>query len=216
MTYTLLFQKEDTVANFNGITTGTGAITLTAGNFSVSGTQLFVLDGDTANAEVVSATVSGTTLTLVSRGLDGTSAVTHTAGCKVGMYFVPSHYGDLGKVGASDAWTSHTATLGGFSGTPTQDNAYQKLGKSVLIRISISGTSNATSFTFSLPYASKVNQHIIPTSAQDSGAYVTATLPSLVLAASSTTATAYKDIGGALWTASGTKAVEAYFVYEAA
>ncbi len=69
MAYALQFQKTDVVSNFNGITTGTGAITLTSGNFSASGTQLYVIDYDTANAEVVSATVSGTTPTLGQQGL---------------------------------------------------------------------------------------------------------------------------------------------------
>lgn len=110
MAYALQFQKTDVVSNFNGITTGTGAITLTSGNFSASGTQLYVIDYDTANAEVVSATVSGTTLTLVARGLDGTSAVTHTAGAKIGAFFVPSHYSILSNH-MEDGWTELPYTL---------------------------------------------------------------------------------------------------------
>lgn len=131
MAYALQFQKTDVVSNFNGITTGTGAITLTSGNFSASGTQLYVIDYDTANAEVVSATVSGTTLTLVARGLDGTSAVTHTAGAKIGAFFVPSHYSILsnhmedGWVESPDTWvyaSASTFTISGVDRTST----YQK------------------------------------------------------------------------------------------
>lgn len=162
MAYTWLFQKEDTVANFNGITTGTGAITLTTGNFSVSGTQPYVLDGDTANAEVVTATVSGTTFTLVARGLDNTSAVTHTAGCKVGMYAVPSHYANgLGAIAANDAWTAWTPSYGAGGsmtyGTVTTNSArYMQLGKTVFFAINATGTTGGSAsdrLTFTAPVA---------------------------------------------------------------
>lgn len=90
MAYTLLFQKSDTL---NGdIGTGTGSITLTAGNFTVSGEQLYVIDPDSASAEVVKATVSGTTMSLTERGVDDTSAVIHSDGASIIMAFVPSHY----------------------------------------------------------------------------------------------------------------------------
>lgn len=90
MAYTLLFQKSDTL---NGdIGTGTGSITLTAGNFTVSGEQLYVIDPDNSSAEVVKATVSGTTMSLTERGVDDTSAVIHSDGASIIMAFVPSHY----------------------------------------------------------------------------------------------------------------------------
>lgn len=94
MAYTLLFQKSDTVATWT-IGASTGAITLTNGNFTVVGEQLYVIDYDTTSAEVVKATVSGTTMTITERAVDGTSVATHGAGSTVIMALVPSHYQDI-------------------------------------------------------------------------------------------------------------------------
>lgn len=98
----LLFQKEDTLAST--MTAGATSATLTSGNFTftASGQQYLVIDYDVpAKAEVVLATVSGTSLTSVTRAQDGTSAVEHAAGAKVGMMFVPSHYNSIANLNAA-------------------------------------------------------------------------------------------------------------------
>ncbi len=48
------------------------------------------------------------------------------------------------------AWTTFASVITGFSGTPSQTVKELKIGKTVFVSVSISGTSNATSFTFSL------------------------------------------------------------------
>lgn len=94
MAYILQTNKSDTL---NGsISSGATSATLTSGNFgSPSGTQLYVIDYDNANLEVVSATVVGTAMSSITRNLDGTSAVAHASGAKVLCALVPSHYAAL-------------------------------------------------------------------------------------------------------------------------
>lgn len=51
----------------------------------------------------------------------------------------------------STAWTTFVSTITGFSGTPTQTCSFKQVGKIVFCEVIISGTSNATTFTFTLP-----------------------------------------------------------------
>lgn len=53
-------------------------------------------------------------------------------------------------------WTNYgaTSTIVGFSGTPTKNIWYKKVGDIVSVRGSIEGVSSRTDFTFTLPYTS--------------------------------------------------------------
>lgn len=72
-----------------------------------------------------------------------------------------------GEINAS--WVSYTPTLTGFTGTPTINYAkYKKIGTQVTISMYVSGTSNSTAKTFSIPFPSSsssaatsmsINQH---------------------------------------------------------
>ena len=111
--------------------------------------------------------------------------------------------------------TAHSATLTGFSGTPTQNNKYTRIGKWVALYIDIVGTSNATSFTLTLPFAAKAADRQGGFTVSDNG--VAQTLPGLiVLGAASSTATVYKTHDTAsTWTNVNSKAIRGMLLYEA-
>lgn len=216
MAYVLQTAKSDTL---NGaISAGATSFTLTSGNFgSPSGTQLYVIDYDVpASLEVVSATVAGTAGTSVVRGLDGTTGVTHASSAKVLAAFVPSHYTQLGPLAASDSWTAWVPTFAGFSVDPAIVSArYFQVGKLVWFYINMGqGTSNATTFTFTLPVAAKTANIIIGTGNRtDNGA--DGTVGAIYSAAASTTATVRANIASGAWTNTGGKSIIASGFYEA-
>jgi len=116
---------------------------------------------------------------------------------------------------ASEAWTTWTPTFTGFTGTITIEAARnQQLGKFVYCRLFAYGTSNSTSFTATLPVASKSTGRLSVICVDDNGTWSTAGMISLT--AGSTTATLYTSGNGAPFTSFGTKGVDGNFFYEAA
>lgn len=92
----------------------------------------------------------------------------------------------------------------GFSGTPTQNGRFSIHRGDIFMKYSISGTSNATTFTFTLPVISLEAAETLASMSFDNG--VPGNSPSRVaFGAGSTVATAYKTIDGAGWTNSGSK-----------
>lgn len=67
--------------------------------------------------------------------------------------------GNDSRFPSQSAWSTHSSTITGFSGTPTQDIAYMTIGKTMYVRVLITGTSNATTFTFTIPSNAKVVQY---------------------------------------------------------
>jgi len=125
----------------------------------------------------------------------------------------------LGTTGG--AWTSYTPTQTGWASTTTLLGRYIQIGKTVIVDFNVSGTSNATSCTLTLPVAAKNTAGIYYESMivaiQDNGAnpvnpgktFVdTSTNPNIM--------TLYKDISGGAWTATGGKSVRSTLIYEAA
>lgn len=113
MSYTLQFGLTDTIATGSTLNSGATSTTLTSGNFgSPSGTQLYVVDYDIpGSAEIISATVAGTAMTSITRGLSGGAAGTtnHAASAKIGAIFVPQHYAALVD---GSGWSTSAITLG--------------------------------------------------------------------------------------------------------
>lgn len=117
----------------------------------------------------------------------------------------------------SDAWTdfSGTITYTGFSGTPTTTIAlWKQIGKTVFVKVDMSGTSNSTSFGFSLPFtATGGNATVSIGRGVNSGTY-SASVYGTINSGTSTCGLALNDSGTG-WTASGTKGVRCSFFYEA-
>lgn len=108
------------------------------------------------------------------------------------------------------AWTP---TLGGFSGTPTVTARVTRFGKIAFCHLLISGTSNATTFTFTLPYTSaNTTTQRMQVLIQNNGVTAAGMMDIL---ANSTTVNVYLASGGA-FTGSGTKGAYLTFFYEMA
>ncbi len=119
---------------------------------------------------------------------------------------------------ASDAWTDFSGTIsyGGFSGTPTTNLAkYKKLGNTCFVMIDMSGTSNATTFTITLPFNSNSGSTI--NLARVTNNSTTSTAPQYgTLSAASAILTLTLGDSSSAWTSSGTKGCRLSFFYETA
>lgn len=120
--------------------------------------------------------------------------------------------GDDSRFPQQTSWTSWTSTLGGFSGTPTQTCTYIQMGKTVICEITINGTSNATTFTLTLPVAA-LSRIAYFGDSQNAGSRTNGVLKTR---AGSTTADAYINMAEAGWTNSGTKELRITITYQAA
>lgn len=212
--YTLQTRKTDALLNV--MAAGAATTTLTGGAFGTpTGQQIITIDYNVAArtadflCTLAGASVSSMTL------LNGPD-VEHPAGALVAMNFVDDHYGDLGKIAASDPWTVWVPVFTGFSADPTSVVArYFQLGKMVWFSISMTpGTSNTTAFTLTLPVAAKTVGQLVATGNRvDNG--TGSVVGAIYSRAASTTADVYANIGGAGWTGSSTKGITANGFYEA-
>jgi hypothetical protein len=119
---------------------------------------------------------------------------------------------------ASTAWQAWTPTFTGFSASPSVTAArYIQIGKTVYLTLqSTAGTSNANSFTFTLPVAAKSTGNFMVANITDN-TVTAAGVGMVALLASSTTATVYKDGASTAWTTSGSKNANiGLLIYEAA
>jgi hypothetical protein len=117
-----------------------------------------------------------------------------------------------GATWMSSAWTPAPT---GFSGTPTTTNCtFVQVGKLVFMHLDISGTSNATTLTFTLPVAARYTERI-PIPVTNNGGNPTA-LGLLQTTASSTAASCFLDLGATAFTNVNAKALRPHIVmYEA-
>lgn len=163
MAYNPLFQESDTIAAGSSLLSGATSCTITNGNFGTpTGTQLYVVDAAVpGTAEIISASVVGTAVTSVVRGLAGGAPGTtnHFQNATIGSLWVPQFLGNgLGAIASNDAWTawSPTYSAGGSMtlGSVTTNLAhYFQVGKMVFYRLDSSGgtiggtPANALRFT---------------------------------------------------------------------
>jgi hypothetical protein len=108
---------------------------------------------------------------------------------------------------------SGSITITGFSGTPTVTFRQLVVGKIVMLNFSITGTSNATSFTITGMPTAAHNQTYVPILVTDNG-----TNDIGLFAMNSTTVTFYQGdlFNPTSWTASGTKSAYGSVIYESA
>lgn len=118
--------------------------------------------------------------------------------------------GELGS-----AWQSYTTNVVGFSGTPTDECAYTQIGKTVILRVYFSGTSNTTNLSFDLPVtAANIFNEMSSGLATNNGTQDSS--PARIYTNTTTTAVATRNAGTSNWSSSGTKGLRAIFIYEAA
>ncbi len=121
---------------------------------------------------------------------------------------------DLTKL-ASPAWTAYSATLVGWSGTPTQDNSYTQVGKTVVFQYDITGTSNSTSTTITLPVTAAAGNFETCTGLAKNNS-TTDISPARAFHSNTTTLSLQRLAGSGTWANSGTKQVRGIHTYEAA
>ena len=119
------------------------------------------------------------------------------------------------KPAGEGVWADYGAssTLVGWAATPTVNIWTKKIGKTVFVQFNISGTSNATGASFTVPYASKGNVVEFMFRGQNSTSTFGAGMADM---GTTTTVDLYKDASAATWTNSGTKAMQGQFFYESA
>jgi hypothetical protein len=111
---------------------------------------------------------------------------------------------------------SSSSTVVGWAATPTKEIIYKTIGKEVHVYYYITGTSNSTEATFTVPLTSHATLPSNGTAchtamAADNGA--TANGGYILLPKDSATVSCYKTISAGAWTASGTKSVQGEFFY---
>lgn len=105
---------------------------------------------------------------------------------------------------------SATSTIVGWSSFTFKEIYTRKIGSMLFVNYRLQGTSNATGVTFTVPYSIDALTYSTSAYIIDNGSAQTA--PGWMISASaSATITVYKDMSGAAFTDSGTKAVRGQF-----
>lgn len=154
-------------------------------------------------------------------GTNGTRAIFINASQQVGVGTnSPGSVLDVSSGGNTvltmGAWSAWTPTFTGFSTDPTGWTArYIRIGKTIIATFisGTSGTSNATTFTITLPVAANTANIGYPILVQNNGA-VSSAPGRMDLTAASTTGTIYNDMGALAFTASGNKSCWFTISYE--
>lgn len=160
MSFTPQFAKNTTLADTMAIDETTSA-TLSSAVFTDFTDDYLVIDYDIpAKREVIKCNVTGTAISSITREQEGTSAVEHASGAKVGYMFLPSHYNALKDgTGLSYTWKNWTPTIaasGSMTTASTSITAARYLQVGSIVHFSISfttttGGSAGTYITFTLP-----------------------------------------------------------------
>jgi len=168
-----------------------------------------------ANAGIVDTKLA----TISTAGKVSGAALTSLASTPAGAGVLPFANGGTNAAGA--AWTDYstTSTTVGWSSISTKQIYTKKIGTTVFVAFYITGTSNSTSTTFTVPYAS-ASVVVIQTGlsyAVDNSAAL-GYQPGIYLQNGLSAVGCFPAISntGIGWTASGTKTVCGQFWYEAA
>ena len=108
------------------------------------------------------------------------------------------------------------STITGFSSVANRRIGYKKIGKTVLVDFFISGTSNATTFSFTLPSTlANISYYYISVAVNgsDNSSHLT-NAAELTINPNSNVANLYTNFNNGAWTASGTKTAYGQFRYE--
>lgn len=112
---------------------------------------------------------------------------------------------------------TYTPTVTGFSSTTTAQGSYTIEGKRCILSIDITGTSDATGFTFTLPFTAdaniQTNLFMLDARGVDNGTAMAD--PALIRTRNGTSniADVYKTLAGGAWTGSGTKGINGTLIY---
>ncbi|MCK9629456.1 MAG: hypothetical protein M0R37_12810 [Bacteroidales bacterium] len=159
------------------------------------GTKLSYTDSGAKYSVVVSAAfVTDTTITCIGDGLTG-GVISNAR-----YSYASTPYGFPAKF-------AHTPAYSGWAATPTFACWFSINGRLLTYYFAISGTSNATSASITLPVAAAAATAAPIAIKTDNGADDAANVGNAQIAASSATLAFVRTGSGNTWTASGTKAV---------
>ncbi|GAC1502298.1 MAG: hypothetical protein NVS1B10_07010 [Candidatus Saccharimonadales bacterium] len=113
----------------------------------------------------------------------------------------------------AEPWTSFTSTLVGWSGSPTQFIHYITVGKTCTIYFNMTGTSNSTTTSFTIPAYPLYSQNLASCRVTDSG-IIQATPGLCILTAGVITVNCFLKMDGTGFSNTGTKTLEGVLVYE--
>jgi hypothetical protein len=172
------------------------------------GSRIKLTQSATVKYFVVTAVsvASGTTTVTIFAGSDYTLANSAISANYHSYVVNPQGYPD---------WFTYNCAPTGFSGTPTQRSSrFAVHARTCHAYVDITGTSNATTFTFSLPIAAQRSFEAWAAQGTNNGANPTSPFLAGLGSAPTSTATVNTNWQGAAWTASGTKGVQVSMTYE--
>lgn len=180
------------------------------------------IDNSTITVDSIAGHTSASTVTVA--GLQITSGVLVTSNSVVATNVAASAITPeklLSGNGTTWPTTAYTPTVTGWAATPTVSARYIQIGKTVFLNFTISGTSNTTGATMTLPVAARSSGSFTYDGmngyAQNNSAEITTGSRWFIDPGASTTlVNFYKDTAFAVWTNSGTKLVRGLIIYEAA
>ena len=109
---------------------------------------------------------------------------------------------------------SESANVVGWSSFTTKLIAARQLNvDTVLVTYFLAGTSNSSEVSFILSKAAEASCYAVPGLARDNGSLLTSPAQ-IVLLQDESIVNVYKDITGAVWTASGSKEIAGQFIYK--
>jgi hypothetical protein len=116
------------------------------------------------------------------------------------------------------AWTDYsaTSTIVGWTSFTTKKIYTKKIGKTVFVQYNIVGTSNATTTSFTVPYATADIMHITDSIGYTADNGTQETNGSIDIPNNSSVVGCYRTPASSAWTASGSKVCAGQFSYEVA
>lgn len=213
-TYTLP-DATSTLANLTSTQTFTNktltAPTITGGSIDQSTITVDSIAGHTSST---TGTIYGLSISSGKVGTNGviTASITDSA-------VTPAKL--VAGTGATWVTATLTPTKTGWASTTKNVWQYVQMGKMVWLYFDISGTSNSTSTNVTLPIAARSFSATNLFEGTyglgvDNGAPITQPRWDIDLSGSSTTCNFFTTYAGGGWTASGTKQIRGYIIYEAA
>lgn len=206
---------------------GVGATTVELNNtapYTDNDIVCLTIDPDTPKQATFVGKVNGSNIVDVV-WTEGNLGASHDIGATVADYVSATHYALIskhlskslnadGSLNIEGAWTEYMPVTSGFSSTTRNVGRYIKIGSTVTVYLSVSGTSNTAYIGLNLPFNSRNNMYIPvrvlnnSTNQDDPGM--------IEVNASSNAAVVYRSFTGGGFVASGTKALHPItFSYEA-
>lgn len=194
------------------LTVSTGGLTVSTGSVNIGGPSSLATLSVTGGSTFAGPVVCSSGVTISSGGLTISTGVL-TLG--QGAIVFPATQVAAAGVNTLDDYEegTWTPTLAGYTTAGTVTTAkYTKVGDLVACVLAFTGTSNATTLTFTLPFTCGRTLSAICGSVTDNGAAIN-TPSRCDFVAASATVTVFKSFDGTAFTNSGTKAFSAMFFF---